>query len=76
MRSALRTGRPPGSNLSEVLYQSPSEQVFNVVGNVLTTLTQSTNGDVTADPQVRKRVFLAPFYTKYDHFTKTGTGQT
>jgi ketopantoate reductase len=73
---ALRTGRPPGSNLSEVLYQSPSEQVFNVVGNVLTTLTQSTNGDVTADPQVRKRVFLAPFYTKYDHFTKTGTGQT
>ena len=27
--------------------------VFNVVGNVLTTLTQSTNGDASADPQLR-----------------------
>ena len=26
--------------------------------------------------QVRKRVFVAPFYTKSDHFTMTGSGQT
>jgi hypothetical protein len=26
--------------------------------------------------QVRKRRFVAPFYRKKDHFTKTGLGQT
>ena len=32
--------------------------MFNVVGNVLTTLTQSTNGDAAADPQLRKACTL------------------
>ena len=26
--------------------------------------------------QVRKRISFAPFYTKHDHFTKTGSAQT
>jgi hypothetical protein len=28
------------------------------------------------DQQVRKRKSFAPFYTKTDHFTKTGSGRT
>jgi hypothetical protein len=26
--------------------------------------------------EVRKRISFAPFYTKSDHFAKTGSGQT
>ena len=31
---------------------------------------------ILGTPQVRKRIYFAPFYTKHDHFTKTGSGQT
>jgi hypothetical protein len=41
---------------------------------------QQTNGPVVYDDeyngQVRKRSFFAPFCSKNDHFTKTGSGQT
>ena len=59
LSNALKFNRPlNGRVLLEVQYESHrgkkwDKLVFNVVGNVLTTLTQSTNGDASADPQLR-----------------------
>ena len=41
-----------------------------------TVIVSEFDADKDAISKVRKIAFLAPFYTKHDHFTKTGSGQT
>ena len=60
----------------KLLQKDPTQRLGHTAATATATATATGGGEGELGVEVRKRHFCAIFTLKYDHLTKTGSGQT